>query len=301
MDLMASVSRSSGLEKDGDDLKNFRIQEEYREFVQGKLDAYRKQFPLEIRTHDKRRIDAQENVLILFRKLREGVFASKRRDGLALEVYETSFYLSVIFNSAKQIAAAMSHLVPDAYQTLTCPKPLCRPTVVLSLLYHLVASYPSQASYHSHISAIPPSLLPRQSGAYSWIQSLASALRARNYSKFSQFYKKQSLAAIFEDSTPPGDKSNTQLVKVAILAILDDLRSKARDTSWAVLRSAYRELDTSADKTSAWLTTSLSLQPLLVTDDRTWTAEGWLNEQSSRGHTRQKEGIQGKWIICKVR
>lgn len=216
-------------------------------------------------------------------------------------VYETSFYLSVIFNSAKQIAAAMSHLVPDAYQNLTCPKPLCRPTVVLSLLYHLVASYPSQASYCQHMSLIPPSLFPRQSGAHHWIQNLASALRTRNYSRFSQFYKKQSMTIVFEDSVPGGDVSNTQTVKIAILAILDDLRSKARDTSWAVLRSAYRELDSSVDLTSTWLTTSLSLQPLLVTDDRTWTPQSWLNEQSTRGHTRQKEGFQEKWIICKVR
>jgi hypothetical protein len=223
-------------------------------------------------------------------------------DARPLSVYETSFYLSVIFNSAKQIAAAMSHLVPDAYQTLTCPKPLCRPTVVLSLLYHLVASYPSQASYHRHMRTIPPSLLPRQSGAYSWIQTLASALRTRNYSRFSQLYKKQSMTAIFEGSVTGGDGSNTQLVKIAILAILDDLRSKARDTSWAVLRTAYRELDSSAETTSTWLTASLSLQPLLVTDDRTWTPESWLDEQSTVGHTRQKEGFPGKWIIClKVR
>ncbi|KAF8882027.1 hypothetical protein CPB84DRAFT_225698 [Gymnopilus junonius] len=38
MNLMASVSRSSGLEKDGDDLKNYNAQEEYRRFIQEKVD-----------------------------------------------------------------------------------------------------------------------------------------------------------------------------------------------------------------------------------------------------------------------
>ncbi|KAJ6585326.1 hypothetical protein B0H19DRAFT_1109218 [Mycena capillaripes] len=35
MEHIASVSRSSGLEKDGDALKNFDVQDEYRTFIQG--------------------------------------------------------------------------------------------------------------------------------------------------------------------------------------------------------------------------------------------------------------------------
>ncbi|KAG2009828.1 hypothetical protein CC2G_012713 [Coprinopsis cinerea AmutBmut pab1-1] len=313
MELMASVSRSSGLERDGDDLKNYNIQQEYREFIQGKLDGFSKRYPLEIRSADKQRIEAQENLLILFRKLREGVYASKRRDEFALEVYETSFYLSIIFNSAKQIAAVMNHLVPGTYESVTCPKPLCRPTIVLSLLYHLVASYPSQTTYHHHLRSISDELLPRRSNAHNWIRSLASALRTRNYSKFAQLYKKQSMSMIFEDTEKDTlgldalsisqAQSSKQLAKIAILAVLDDLRSRARDTAWTVLRSAYREFscDANSESTKTWLSRTLSLQPLLVTDDRTWTAEGWLEDRATHGHTRRKEGVEGRWIVCKVR
>ncbi|EAU86223.2 hypothetical protein CC1G_03434 [Coprinopsis cinerea okayama7 len=85
MELMASVSRSSGLERDGDDLKNYNIQQEYREFIQGKLDGFSKRYPLEIRSADKQRIEAQENLLILFtprRRLRLKTTRRVRSGGL---------------------------------------------------------------------------------------------------------------------------------------------------------------------------------------------------------------------------
>jgi hypothetical protein len=40
-----SISRSSGVDPDGDTLKDLRVQEEYRLFLQQKLDAYWKLYP----------------------------------------------------------------------------------------------------------------------------------------------------------------------------------------------------------------------------------------------------------------
>ncbi|TFK27649.1 hypothetical protein FA15DRAFT_754043 [Coprinopsis marcescibilis] len=312
MDLMASVSRSSGLQRDGNDLKNFAIQSEYREFIQGKFEDYTRRFPLEDRTQNKRRADPQENVLILFRKLREGVYASKRHDGFALEVYETSFFLGIIFDSPKQIAVVMAHLVPGVYQSSSCPKPLCHQTTVISLLYHLVASYPSQSTYHRHLTSIPGSVLPRQSKASTWIRAVASTMRTTNYARLFQLTKKASLPFLFEDKpetlgleTPTISEKQanaTKLCKLALLVVLDNLRSKARDKSWDIMRSAYRELscDPNAEDTKKWLNRSLCLRPLLNTDDRSWTAESWLEHQANHGHTRRKERIEGRWIVCKV-
>ncbi|RPD77598.1 hypothetical protein L226DRAFT_532370 [Lentinus tigrinus ALCF2SS1-7] len=130
MELIASVSRSSGLEKDGDALRDPKIQEEYRAFIQGKVDEYWKKYPL--RSHRERadaeedagaadadarrnRKEMEDNLLIVFRKLREGVLSTQRRDAFALEVYETSLHLSVLFNSPVQTTSTLSHLFPDLY------------------------------------------------------------------------------------------------------------------------------------------------------------------------------------------
>ncbi|KAI0699956.1 hypothetical protein C8T65DRAFT_658729, partial [Cerioporus squamosus] len=129
MELIASVSRSSGLEKDGDALRDPKIQEEYRAFIQGKVDEYWKKYPL--RSHRasghedgdagaeadarRNRMEMEENLLILFRKLREGLLSIHRRDAFALEVYETSLHLSVLFKSPVQTTSTLSHLFPDLY------------------------------------------------------------------------------------------------------------------------------------------------------------------------------------------
>ncbi|EJF63242.1 hypothetical protein DICSQDRAFT_145501 [Dichomitus squalens LYAD-421 SS1] len=123
MELIASVSRSSGLEKDGDALRDARVQEEYRTFIQGKLDDYWKRYPLssyaDLGSEDadaaRSRKENQENLLILLRKLREGLLSIKRKDAFALEVYETSLYLAVLFKSPVQTTSALSHIFPDLY------------------------------------------------------------------------------------------------------------------------------------------------------------------------------------------
>ncbi|PIL22744.1 transporter [Ganoderma sinense ZZ0214-1] len=129
MELIASVSRSSGLEKDGDALRDPKIQQEYRTFIQGKVDEYWKRYPLslddsrdETVAAARNRKENEENLLILFRKLREGLLSTNRRDAFALEVYETSLYLSVLFKSPVQTTSALSHLFPDLYISIASQK-----------------------------------------------------------------------------------------------------------------------------------------------------------------------------------
>ncbi|KAI1794974.1 hypothetical protein LXA43DRAFT_971018 [Ganoderma leucocontextum] len=205
MELIASVSRSSGLEKDGDALRDPKIQQEYRAFIQGKVDEYWKRHPLspddtcgETAAAARNRKENEENLLILFRKLREGLLSTNRRDEFALEVYEMSLYLSVLFKSPVQTTSALSHLFPDLYisiasQTTASPSTSNTPKVstastrapstptpprsrhpppperplassalastVILLLHHLVVAYPSQIPFYTHLRQLHPALL----------------------------------------------------------------------------------------------------------------------------------------------
>ncbi|KAI0357538.1 hypothetical protein OH77DRAFT_108832 [Trametes cingulata] len=198
MELMPSVSRSSGLDKDGDALRDPKVQEEYRDFIQTKVEEYWKKYPLravpgsddhspESVPHRK---ETEENLLILFRKLREGLMSAQRRDQFAREVYETSLHLSVLFRSPAQATSTLSHLFPGFYVNVsdvrTKPPPMASastssprrseagaqpastsgpspPTTALTstlifLLHHLVSSYPSQLSFHTQLRQLHPSL-----------------------------------------------------------------------------------------------------------------------------------------------
>ncbi|KAG8702107.1 hypothetical protein FRC08_003685, partial [Ceratobasidium sp. 394] len=82
--LLPSVSRSSGLEPNGDALRSFETQEEYWKYIIEKI------LDLELpnREPSKDMADRQEkeaNVMILLRKLREGFVATNRRDDFAIQ------------------------------------------------------------------------------------------------------------------------------------------------------------------------------------------------------------------------
>jgi len=64
-----SISRSSGVGPDGDMLKNLRVQEEYRMFLQQKLDAYWKLYtPSSSFTEPEvQKSEVESNILIQFR------------------------------------------------------------------------------------------------------------------------------------------------------------------------------------------------------------------------------------------
>ncbi|KIY63358.1 hypothetical protein CYLTODRAFT_493954 [Cylindrobasidium torrendii FP15055 ss-10] len=149
MQYMPSVSRSSGIDKDGDSLKNTRVQEEYRAYIAEKLNAVLS----EASADD----SAEENVLILFRKLREGLYSSKRTDLFAVEVYETSLYLSVVFNKPRYISSIIPHLLFELYPKHTT-SPNLTLSVLVSLLHNLAAGFPSQVAYREVLSKIPPVL-----------------------------------------------------------------------------------------------------------------------------------------------
>ncbi|KIJ45118.1 hypothetical protein M422DRAFT_29972 [Sphaerobolus stellatus SS14] len=371
MDLLASVSRSSGLQSDGDELKKSRVQEDYRKFVQTRLDDYLRKHPLydhienvENRGEDSQK-NTQSNILILFRKLREGLMASKRLDDFALEVYEISFFLSIIFRIPAQTTSISGQLLPlgsgqsslykalreshsggrakSQTQSINIPngrdgkleKKLYRPPALrqgreysnvlpqkepaeraksialvpkvdsevfshaLFLLHILCHSYPSQASFHSHLKSIPTSIvMPRdmkEHSLFAWLRSMAAALTSHNYIRFEKLSR----------TSIPLEKASSELGEIALRCLLFDLRGKVRQTVWPIMRSAYRELDTILS--TDWISRSLLLADKGLHGqniaegrkgirDNAMTVEQWLTEQAE-GEVQKKEGIMGRWIL----
>ncbi|KAI0373657.1 hypothetical protein BV20DRAFT_977388 [Pilatotrama ljubarskyi] len=196
MELMPSVSRSSGLDKDGDALRDRKVQEEYREFIQTKVDEYWKKYPLRaVPGSDdpdpesvRHRKETEENLLILFRKLREGLMSAQRRDQFAREGKSLNLASTPRTISPAQTTSTLSHLFPAFYVTASdvqvkpqatasvsksspgSPDPAAGsspgqlpPTTALSstlifLLHHLVAAYPSQLSFHTQLRQLHPAL-----------------------------------------------------------------------------------------------------------------------------------------------
>ncbi|KAJ9475387.1 hypothetical protein PHBOTO_005468 [Pseudozyma hubeiensis] len=60
-----------------------------------------------------------QQILLLVRKLREALVASKRADGFAVEVYECSVYLSLLCGDIMQLASSLPRLVLDLYPSTT--------------------------------------------------------------------------------------------------------------------------------------------------------------------------------------
>lgn len=140
----------------------------------------------------------------------------------------------------------------------------------------------------------------------------------RNYIKFEELTGRSAISRLFSDSGMDTDTlssalaplsivmevNNNALSRQALEVLIDNLRKKARATTWDVIRSAYREMSfpTTAEGngTQDWLTCSLCLRPLMPYEVEL-DLEMWLEQQNLLGNVRRKEGVGGQWIICKVR
>jgi len=177
--------------------------------------------------------------------------------------------------------------------------------MLICLLHHLVMSYPSQSTYNQHRTQI---LLRKQSRASNWLISLTRSLRMRNYASFESLSGKGTVLEVIKESTTALDENehqshaNSGLGLRALLFLVDSLRRKAGDSAWDTIRSAYRELscDPTSLGTKTWLRRSLCLDSVVV-DDSSFEVESWLEQRVPLGHVRRKEGVEGRWIICKVR
>lgn len=252
-------------------------------------------------------------------------------------VYEVSLHLSVVFNSPAQTTSIISHLVPDLYQRAPELPQTVSWAALISAFHFLVAAYPSQSRCSEHLALLPSSFLPKDAPPHKWLSDVMRALRSRNFARFESLTKDDKIKATFpiDESNilpenmhsglrPMKDKTRHSpgcLPLVALLTLVDSLRQRVRETTWSVIRSAYRELhcrtlDVSGQPlvpspTGDWLHRTLGLRSTItkvLNDDPEGTEEEvdsavskWLEEKCSRGEVRVKEGSEGCWIICKVR
>ena len=129
----------------------------------------------------------------------------------------------------------------------------------------------------------------------------------RNYAKFENLSAKKTVLEVIGESTAisafdDGNELNNDLGTRALLFLVDSLRRKAGDSAWDTIRSAYRELscDPTSLGTTTWLRRSLCLESVVL-DDYSCEIESWLEQKLPLGHVRRKEGVEGRWIICKGR
>lgn len=144
------------------------MQEAYWEFIDGKLTAvweeYLNQPVCQNESAKRKRVENQTNVLILFRKLREGLISSGRSDQFSLQVYETSLYLSIMFESSVGMldtTSILSRLVPGMYTAVL------QPTQPPQLSSSLPSASPALSSTSTWISPTSSSLLSSPSRPWS--------------------------------------------------------------------------------------------------------------------------------------
>ncbi|KAL1727172.1 hypothetical protein EV714DRAFT_286732 [Schizophyllum commune] len=337
MNLIASVSRSSGLERGGDDLKVYAIQEEYRAFIQGKVGIMFFAVPYIIYL-----LQAESNSS---GKLREGISASKRSDAFAIEAYETSLFLAVISGNHRRISPIVSQITPELYTEIKGPHPNAALAFTIALLYHLATSFPSQAVFQQQLALFQQgssSLLPPDSSEYTWIRSLAASLRQMNIARFGRLATPPAIPLSFSEESdelsraladlslgerklqnPTVPRSSRALAENALHTALDMLREKVREHAWDVLRAAYKELSSTADG-APWLARSLVLdvEPHSK-DEKPHSEDGnphskdgkpdsedaysspedlthWLEGQAQLGRVKRKVGVEGRWLVCKT-
>ncbi|KAL1950440.1 hypothetical protein VTO73DRAFT_5564 [Trametes versicolor] len=388
MELIPSVSRSSGLDKDGDALRDPKVQEEYRAFIQTKVDDYWAKYALgavpgggsgdaDLEKAASHRKETEGNLLILLRKLREGLMSTQRRDAFALEVYETSLHLSVLFKSPAQTTSTLSHLFPAFYvvpaqarpptstshtpehDTATQPVPESPPPTALAstlifLLHHLVSTYPSQLSFHTQLRQLHPTLqqllraplatasssgpgtpssspqtepasqpadrhrrFSSDSSPYDWLSALARCLRRRDYARLGVLTEHATFGRFVDVNAIAANGDRRNLAKEAIQVLVESLLEKAREPAWNVLRTAYREVHlrttptgaAAGETTATWLARSLVLRATSAGGDNMHgdnisydVVTTWLEERSTKGEARRKEGegMESRWILVKA-
>ncbi|CAE6442661.1 hypothetical protein ACGC1H_007568 [Rhizoctonia solani] len=265
---LPSVSRSSGLEPNGDALRSFETQQEYWKFITEKI------LNLEIpgRYIPKSAAERQEkesNTMILLRKLREGFVATDRRDSFAIQAVEKSVYLSVLYDSRINIASSFAYLL-DAYadkpETIKTPSSNKTAIGLLHFLQSLVDEFPSQRVSHRFILGSNEQRLPRSSAEWSFASDIAMALRRNNWWALEELTSPKVVDGPLKNipwtgptsgSRESGSETEAVFAELPIRALthlLDQLRTKVRNSAWPVLRSAYREV-----VKAPWLERSLLL------------------------------------------
>ena len=202
------------------------------------------------------------------------------------------------------------------YRPSERPKLVLRPnimsTALITFFHIMVHSYPSQSSYHSTLAYfLQQSQFSHEDDGMKeilkWLKSIASAVASRNYVRFERLSRSNEVDDVCRRLGPltsRGIDSRVEMSRLSLRCLVEDLRTKVRDTVWDIVTVTYRELDTIGN--ADWLLQSLMIAPdPKAGDSRSLSdvcqfADSWL-EQRGETEVRRKEGYQGRWILCRRR
>lgn len=234
------------------------------------------------------------------------------------KVYETSAFLSVVFDKPDQASPILATLLREVYPKFQGGAPETKiasslqklnlssgvtpggpsagpadPTeevyrrntvVFLHLLDLLVTHYPSQSLLQSSLR------VRRENSIPAFVSSLASSARRGNYI---------AVARLLEDSNPllsvAMKTCDANPGRQAIHRQLNALREKVRPDAWRALRVTYREVNLNEDG-AAWLSRQLLL-------DSTSASTGieavqiWMASRAEKGETAVKVGT--RWTLTR--
>ncbi|KAF8325880.1 uncharacterized protein EI90DRAFT_3072098 [Cantharellus anzutake] len=207
--------------------------------------------------------EARHSILILYRKLREGIMSSKRVDAFATQVCEESTLICIIFGENLQASHLLAQLVNTVYsQPISSPKASKAKEsggtvaktqyqdsiIALYLLDLLVSNFSAQGPF---ISMIKDSLLKTCTGGQLllYFETLSLRIRRFEYVQVHQLLQPSRLPIKFDDPrTIDRKKHGTALdpyfpyiCQLALSKSIVGLRNTLREHSWSVLRHSYRD------------------------------------------------------------
>lgn len=175
-------------------------------------------------------------------------------------------------------------------------------TTTVVLLHDLTMHYPSQKEYFERVNTLPDRYLDRAIPIYSWLSALRASMHLSEYVKFEKLTRISSLKG-YLPSTPTELQDSVSRVYVAdaLKMLVASLRDKVRNSSWACLTRAYRELSVQSDNdTAAWMARMLLLNVDVGKASGVHTkANAWIQDRRKVGEVKQKEDRPGQWIICR--
>jgi hypothetical protein len=188
-------------------------------------------------------------------------------------------------------------------------------TALISFFHILAHSYPLQPPHHYTLCFFQQSQFNDQFNEgeevrgqiLKWLKSIAAAVASRNYVRFQRLTRSEEVDGVCHQLHPlesHGVDSHLELRCLALRCLIENLRTKVRETVWQMLTVAYRELDTTAS--AEWFLRSLMITP----DPREGesqapslacqSAEKWLERRGAQ-ETRRKEGSQNRWLLYRLR
>ncbi|KAK4690073.1 hypothetical protein P7C73_g28, partial [Tremellales sp. Uapishka_1] len=239
MEMLASVSRSGGDGKEGDALKDPETQVEFRRYIDERIEKHYQAFPTPRDCPPPRgatdELESLGSIVLLFRKVREGVVASHRHDAFAIEAFESSARMSILAGTRPQLLSALSGLVPGLYgdnrkgkrkatdvsaamADLSIDSSSETLHTSLLLLYHLVMS-PRSTFNSLYLQLATPS------PPYAHVLRAVRALAAETFDALAYF------ALLNDSSLSPYER-----------IILSWAEGDVREQSWERIKKAYMQI-----------------------------------------------------------